>query len=624
MWTVNYLLRSLFKWRYAAFFILILSAMVAALSFSIDRDLPEYTSAFCDLISQQFAAKISFNSIHYRFPNCLILEHVKVFVPSGKTPMMEASQMTIGWSLPLPSSGPSLKYVTLNDAHVDFAVFKDYWKRHGPSLYALAKTLPKTNLRVLLPDGRFYPNGPAGNPFPFKVDFNLKQDHIDAQGSWENKDKFNYELYGDVIESGFNLSKLYVESGPFSINLWGRWQNRNIDWKGFIFYKDLYILDINGHLNIQGKNIILKSLSFSVNGDDVVAGGYCSKQQLFQCDANMTFHRQTRHLNAQESLKNMDLRLHAQNTAQGLSFDGRAFLDFLSNPDSPWSPQNARLDFKNLKARVINTNLLQFKISNLDASWMGPDEHKISAEDLLTGIELAQPSQAMIALSARIYAGHYNGRIFLDTTSTPWSIKARGEFEGVDINRLGDTFSFFQQCHGIVNGGFDLESWKDMQLTGALTAHHGDFHDPDFLPWVAKTLQMPTLERLSGADLYCLFKIDGRSKMLDDLRVQTDDLNLFGFFHIDAGDLVSSRMSVSFSKALLSESPIGRSIIGMVQGAWAFPFYFRLSGDLYRMNFQWDNSPLKDKVRRHMFAFVERMIDRRMEADPFRPSGPGK
>ena len=128
---------------------------------------------------------------------------------------------------------------------------------------------------------------------------------------------------------------------------------------------------------------------------------------------------------------------------------------------------------------------------------------------------------------------------------------------------------------------------------------------------------MPSLNHVSGADLSCHFKIDGKSKMLDDLKLNTEDLDLSGFFHIDEDDLVSSQASVRFSKKLLSESPIGRHIMGLVRGAWTLPFEFSLSGNVHRMNFQWDNSPLKDKVRQHMFSFFERMIDRRMDAHPY-------
>jgi hypothetical protein len=507
--------------------------------------------------------------------------------------------------------------VALSDATIDFVLFKDYWQQHNPLIYAWAKTLPKNNLRFFLPDGQIFLKGKTSPPDHFKINFNLHQNHVFAQGTWDEKEKYNYELSGDIIDHGFNLSKLTIAQGASSINFWGRWQNNTIDWKGYIFYKQIYILDITGQLNIRDKDILLKNLSFSVNGDAVNLSGQCSKQKLFQCDADMTVLRQKQHLNVQTPLKDITLHLNAQNTPQGLFFNGQADLNFLFNAHPTAVLQSAHLSFKNLKARIINASLLQIKIDQLGASWMIPDERKILVDDILTGIHLTGVSHEIIALSARIYTGHYRSRLFLDTASLPWQVKGQGQFEEIDINRIKDAFSVFQQCHGLLSGSFDLQSLKNMKLGVTLAVHHGDFNDAHFLPWLARTLQMPSLAHLSAADLSCHLRIDGHAKMIDALRLQTSDLDLNGFFHLDAEDFVSSRIAVHFSKPLLNESPMGRSIIGMVQNAWTLPFEFRLSGNLYRMNFQWDHSLLKDKVRQHLFSFVERMIDRRVDANPF-------
>jgi hypothetical protein len=174
--------------------------------------------------------------------------------------------------------------------------------------------------------------------------------------------------------------------------------------------------------------------------------------------------------------------------------------------------------------------------------------------------------------------------------------------------------------HGLLSGNFDLQTSKNIELTGALKLHHGNFDDSDFQAWMVKTLQMPSLDHVSNADSSCHFKIDGtmlgrrQQLLLDDLKLKTDNFDLNGFFHLDADDFVSSQIAIRFSKKLLGESPIGRKIIGLVQGAaWAFPFEFSLSGNMSKMNFQWDNSPLKNKVRQHMFSFIQRMIDQHMD-----------
>jgi len=613
---ISSLQRSLFKWKYAGLLILIIAAIVPVMSFSINRHLPPYASALRDLINQQLAIKISFSSIHYRFPNYIILKHVTVLPSNSKATLLKTSRMVIGLTLPLSSSWPSVYYAELDGATIDFTALENYWQQHGARLSTWVRTLPQDNLRLLVPNGRFTPKDKTRDPFPFKLDFSLKHNHVTARGFWKDKDKFNYELYGDRLGAGFNLNKLNIESGQSSINLWGRWQENTIDWKGFIFYKKFYILDINGHLNIQDTGIVLKNLSFSVNGDDVALSGHCSKETFFQCDADMSLSRQKQHLSAAAPLKDMHVHLYAQNTSEGLTLNGQTDLNFLFAPNAPFILQSMHLDFKNLKARIMNTELLRLKTNHMEISWVSHEEHKISAENFLVGIHWPKMSHAIITLSARMCSGRYRSRIFLDTTAMPWPIKGQGKIDAIDINRLSSTFSFFQQCDGILSGHFDLQSLKNIKLTGALIVHHGHFNNFTFLPWVAQTLQMPTLNHLSGADLSCHFKIDENTRMLEDLNLRTEDLHLNGFFHLDAEDLVSSRMAVRFSKALLGESPVGRSILGMVQDAWTLPFEFRLSGNLYRMNFQWDRSALKDKVHQHMFAFVERMIDARMNANP--------
>lgn len=613
----NYLQQFLFKWKFAVLILVLTAAMIAGFSCWVNRYLPKYAHAYCNLIGQQLSEKFSFGEIHYGFPNRLILKNVQV-LPLGKgTPMLKISRMVMGLSLPLSSSGPAINYVALNDATIDFALLKDYWDEHRPSLYAWARTLPQSNLRFFLPDGQIYLKSKTRDPNHFKIYVDLKQDHVLAHGTWDDKKKYDYVLSGNLIDHGFNLTKLTITEGESSINLWGQWQNNNIDWKGFILYKQIYILDISGHLNIRDTAIVLKDLSFSVNGDDVDLTGQCSKQKFFQCTADLTVSRQKKHLTAQMPVKDISFHLESQNTPQGPFFNGQADLKFLFKANPSFAIPHARLSFKNLKGRIINASLLQLRMDRLEAAWSGPDEHQVLAEDLLAGIHLTGNSHATITLSTRLYAGHYRSRFFLDTTSLPWQIVAQGQFEDIDINRIKDTLPFFRSYHGLLSGNVDLQSLKNMKLRGALLIRHGNFNDPHFLPWVARTLQMPTLEHLSAAEMSCHFSMDGLSKKIDDLHLQTDDMDLKGSFHLDEEDFVSSRLAVRFSKALLSESPMGRSIIGMVQEAWTLPFEFRLSGNLYRMNFQWDHSPLKDKVRQHMFAFVERMIDRRADANPY-------
>jgi hypothetical protein len=630
MLMVHYLQRFLFKWKYVILIISIISAMVATFSFQINRWLPNYTLSFSNLTAQQFQAKISYRTVHYRFPTYVIFKDVKIFSTNKKNPMLQASRIIMGFPFPLFSSSSPFNYMDMEGMQIDFPVLKDYLTHQGDKIRKWAKTFPKGKIRFLAPNGRFQLKDNTNEaPITFKIDLSIDQDHLSAQGYWGNKNRYNYELYGNFRNSGFDLDKLTMQDGLLSsLNLWGSWHGNSINWKGFIFYDKFYILDIDGHLNLEQNDLVLKQLSFSINGDDVTASGHCSKQDLFQCDAAIIYSRQKQKLNLQQPLKNINLSFHAQNTLRGISFKGLADVYFILDPAPHPFLKSVHVDFEDLKGRIVNGNILKLRIKQIQSIFsMESNEHKVLLENLLASFDFARPYQKIIGLSARMYAGHLHSRIFLNTFSLPWQIKGQGKFEGIDMKRFSADFFSFKQCYGLFSGTFNLNPSKtsfasskllqDTELTGTLALHNGNFYDSDFQEWVAKTLQMPSLDNLSSTDFSCDFKIDGDSKMLGNLKLHSDDLDLSGFFDLDADDLVSSHGSVRFTKNLLSESPIGRKIIGLVRGAWTLPFEFSLSGDMHRMNFQWDSSPLKDKVRQHMFSFFERMIDRRMDAHPY-------
>ncbi len=488
MLMVNYLLRSLFRWKYAIVITLIISAIAAAVSFQINRWVPNYAFSFSQLIAQQFHTKISFNTVYYRFPNYIIFNNVRVLEFDGKRPMLESSRVTMNFSFPLFSSATPLHYIVMNDLDINFPVLKDYWAKHDKEIYAWIKTLPKGKMRLLVPDGLiFLKDHPHENPISYKSDLNIDNGHISAQGSWDYNGNYKYEFNGISRDDGFDLDKITIQEGRSSLNLWGSLRANNIDWKGFIFYDNFYILDIDGHIGIQDKDIILTKLSFSIDGDGVGARGQCSKQSLFQCDADMTYWQGTQHPDDQKPFKNINLHLHAQNTPQGLFFNGAADLYFLFNPKAPATLQNAHLDFKGLKAQFINGDSLKLKIKHTQNTFLiQGNKYTLPLENILASINYAIPFQKTVNLSARLFSGPCHGRIFLDTSSSPWQIKGQGNFDKVSLEQ------------GLLSGVFKLQTSDNIRLSGNLNLLHGNFNDTQFQEWLAKTLQMPSLNHCPG------------------------------------------------------------------------------------------------------------------------------
>jgi len=602
MLTANYLQRLLFKWKYTILIILIIFAAAKAFSLQINRWIPQYVRSFSDLIAQETQTQISFHSVRYLFPDYLVFKNVRVLVPDQIEPVLQAPRVTLKFSFPLFSSAIPLKKIATGRMAIDLQALKKYWSIHGQRICAQFRHLPHRDIRLLVADGRL---NSKDRSLPFNIDLDLNQDRISARGSWGDADQFHCTLNGSFSNFGFDADKLTVQDERSSLNLWGSWHGDNIYWKGFIFYETFYILDINGHIKLQKDDAILQQLSFSIDGDDIRLSGHCLKPGLSQCDANMTYRRALAHLDELRPLKSIRLHLHSLSTTQGSLLSGQTDIDFLVPAQAHPSLESIRLDFVHLRAQLINGNLLKLKIKQMQSRFsIGGHAYNIPLENILTSLDFSRAYRKVIDFSSRMFAGHGSCRSFLDTSSLPWQIKSQGRFEGMAL------------YGGLLSGAFQLQSSKPLKLAGDLSLRNGRFDDTPFQTWMAAVLKMPSLDHLPGADVSCHFKVEGRSRIFEDIKLKTQDIDLSGSFDLDEDDLVSSRASIRFSKKLFGESPVGKDILGLVRGAWTLPVEFSLSGNVHRMNFQWDASPLKDQVHRHMFSFVEGMIDRRVDERP--------
>ena len=367
--------------KYAILIILIICALAATFSIQINRWLPHYALSYSNVIAQQFQARISFKTVRYRFPNGIIFKDVTISELNGKSPFLRTSQVAMGFSFPLSLSAASLNDIFINDITINYPALKKFWALHSKKVLAQIKVLHQGKLHLLVNNGQFYLKGSTNEEaIPFKIDFRLEGEHINAHGSWGTSS---------------------------SLNLWGDWQGNSVSWKGFIFYDKFYILDIDGRLRIQKNDILLKHLSFSIDGDDLGISGHCLRQTPFQCDADITYERPSPHVNLQEPLKNISLHLHVQNTLQVPSFSGSADLDLLADPTSLIPLHKVHLDFEKLNPLIINGTFLKLQIKQTQGTFFAQgNEYQIPLENILASLNFSEPYQKTISLSAQVFSGH--------------------------------------------------------------------------------------------------------------------------------------------------------------------------------------------------------------------------
>ncbi len=100
-----------------------------------------------------------------------------------------------------------------------------------------------------------------------------------------------------------------------------------------------------------------------------------------------------------------------------------------------------------------------------------------------------------------------------------------------------------------------------------------------------------------------------------DIYLQSDDVDIRGYFTLDGKSLVSSKLSLALSQSLLRKSSKFKPVLKMfADDPSDLGFDFQLSGNLGKMNFQWLTSDAKQKIQKRIPDFIERMIERDVDA----------
>ena len=106
--------------------------------------------------------------------------------------------------------------------------------------------------------------------------------------------------------------------------------------------------------------------------------------------------------------------------------------------------------------------------------------------------------------------------------------------------------------------------------------------------------------------------VDSAEELFKDI---PKDLYLKGYFRVDRKDLVSSQLSLIFSRELLRKSRKFRPLLKLLEKELtSLSFDFQLSGNLHAMNFQWLDSEIKQTIQEKMPDFFERRIERGIDA----------
>jgi hypothetical protein len=148
-----------------------------------------------------------------------------------------------------------------------------------------------------------------------------------------------------------------------------------------------------------------------------------------------------------------------------------------------------------------------------------------------------------------------------------------------------------------------------------MTVYDGTLTDLAFFNWLSDSFRLTDLRAIPFGRASARFSVNNEHAQLSNIHLQTEDVRVKGYFGVDGRDLVSSKLSVEFSRGLLSKSPEFKPILRIFSKEEThLGFDFQLSGKLNAMNFQWLPSEVKKKIQTRVPDFVERMIENNVDA----------
>jgi hypothetical protein len=301
---------------------------------------------------------------------------------------------------------------------------------------------------------------------------------------------------------------------------------------------------------------------------------------------------------------------------KALHTDGQAKIDFIDQGEVSLSPKKAEVGFKDL-----SFYLDQFKRPHMDLAvgdivyWTSKREHKLSIKEVRVAGNTKEEGLKVIEVNAPFYDGSLNGTVWIDSLQVPSKITSNMILTDVDTDALEELLVHFAKFNGRMSSKMNFTNLPQWDLSGDITIYDGTLTDLAFFIWLSDSFRLPDLRAIDFGRVSARFLVNREYAQLSDILLQTQDVHVGGYFRVDGKDLVASKLSLGLSQDLLYKSPKFKPVLKIFpKEASPLGFDFQLSGNLNAMNFQWLPSEVKQKIQKRIPDFVERMIEKDVDA----------
>ena len=366
-----------------------------------------------------------------------------------------------------------------------------------------------------------------------------------------------------------------------------------------------HLLDFNGKGQVELPSVHIEQLAFSLNNVPFRIKGDVRLENPASFDLLVSCYFSNLKEASQENLKKIDLKITGALGGKVFTGDALFDLDFVKKTKGTVPLEQLRCDFKGLGLGFDKFPLmgLSFKKADLFCK-TDTNEYRLSLEDFDSSVQLKNKRFKRIRFKSRLYDGFLYGQARFETGKVLPKITAVVRARDCSANRLEGLLIHFSKVFGRLTSTMYFRNVPALDLRGRVNIQKGYLNNFEFFKWLAQLFDMPQLTRIDFRKASSRFSVNAKGAGLSDINLDSPDVNLSGYFSLGENNLVSSKLSLTFARPLLEQSPKLTPLLRLLdKELGSLCFDFQLSGMLHKMNFRWLQSDFKDRLQKAIPGF---------------------
>jgi len=470
-----------------------------------------------------------------------------------------------------------------------------------------------------------------------------------------------YDFFGRITPKGFSIDTLNFSSGKFQLDLRGSLEASVLSLSGFStiedFYKQEYsinkeneqikyirnllvykripqkvnvsptslnMLDINCIVRFASKKINLEQATLVINNIPVKIKGDIDFLEKTAFNLSLsTFAQQAVSLR-KNNPQSLDLDFSC--IVDKGNLDGKMNIGFLKGTNNNYSVQIVKALFNNASFGLTPDQRIKLFVKQIILQYKADKIYDFALSNFDLLFDLRNKDLKVAAFNSDIYGGKLEGNVSLDVSDRPIKTRCELKVEDVSANEMETVllslFGAYRKLQAKLTGKIDgkfacdlvYNSYPQAQMQGHLEIKNGFLENVRFFVWLSEFFNIPALTRVDFANLSSKFMITDQMAMLEQIDLSSEKINLAGNFILKNNEMLSSQLSISIARDLLSQSSKFQLLLGLMRNdTTAVNFAFQLSGLYKSPNFKWLESDFKDKIKKILPGFLERGIEKKIE-----------